>query len=95
MDRHPKQRGFIEVDTIYQSIQTAPELSLSLMAVWKFRFETAKVLEGNEHLEISVEAEDWPNATGNAAREFMAQNPQYQNGDFVSVTAVLISVEDC
>jgi hypothetical protein len=94
MDCHPKQRGFIEVDTVYQSIQTAREFSLSLMTVWKFKFETAKVIEGNKHLEISVEAENWPDASGDAAREFMKQNPEYQNGDFVSVTAVLISVEN-
>jgi hypothetical protein len=64
------------------------------MAIWNFEFETAKVLEGKKSFNISVEAKDWPDASGDAARKFMEQNPEYQNGDFIYVTAALISVKD-
>jgi hypothetical protein len=85
--------GYVFVDTLYQSRQTACELSLILVAVWSFGFEVTKVLEPKKHFEISVVADNWSDASGNAAYEFMKQNPEYQGADFTSVTSRLISVE--
>jgi hypothetical protein len=96
MDRHPKQRGFIEVDAIYPSRQTDREFGLSLMAVWTFKFEAENAPEfinPFEPLEISVEAENWADASGLAAGDFMLRIPRPQDFDFTYVTANLIAVE--
>jgi hypothetical protein len=64
------------------------------MAAWDFVFEVANVMEENRSFPISVEAENWADASGQAADSFMQQNPGYQNGDFTSVTARLTSVRN-
>jgi hypothetical protein len=67
------------------------------MAVWTFKFEAANAPELinplKNPLEISVEAENWANASGMAAVEFMSRIPSPQDFDFTYVTATLITVE--
>ncbi|MEB3335114.1 MAG: hypothetical protein VKP70_09030 [Cyanobacteriota bacterium] len=63
------------------------------MAIWKFNFETEFGDKKRPH-PISVEADNWADASGKAAEKFMNQNPNLAAIDFTSVTASLISVED-
>jgi hypothetical protein len=63
------------------------------MAAWSFWFEVTKVLEAKKRFEISVLADNWSDASGNAACEFMKLHPEYRDADFTSVTSGLISVK--
>jgi hypothetical protein len=67
------------------------------MAVWTFKFEGANAPEFRNPLEnpleISVEAENWADASGKAAGEFMGLIPSPQDFDFTYVTATLITVK--
>jgi hypothetical protein len=63
------------------------------MTIWKFNFET-EFGGKKDHYQISVEADNWADASGKAADKFMNQNPNLAAIDFTSVIARLISVED-
>jgi hypothetical protein len=55
------------------------------VAVWTFRFEVRKLLEGNQHLDVSVEADNWTDASSKAGYEFIQKYPEHMGDDYISI----------